>query len=58
MTFTYFCVGLVVFLLVLAVTWMFSEYIYNDSDYLMGWIISSTGFAICLTLLLIQNDII
>lgn len=58
MTFTNLCVFIVLFAAILAVTWMIGEYIYNDCDYIMGWIISTFGFAICLTWLLIQNGII
>lgn len=68
MTITQFCVGFVICLAILIVTFLFCAFcawITSDGcglDILeaiwFGWIFSSVGCGICLTILLVQNGII
>ena len=57
MEFAYFCTGIVLFACIMAVGYMLGE-MCNDCDFLMGWLFSSIGFAICLIILLIDHGII
>lgn len=56
MNFSQFCVMLVLWAVMVLVT-MLGDFILNDNA-CTGWIVSTLGFAVCLTLLLIQNGII
>jgi len=65
MTFTQFCVGLVITVLVFVVAFLigliFCEMFHYDRDeqfYFGAWLVSSIGFGICLTMLLYQNGVI
>ena len=62
MTFTVFCVGFVICLGLFIVTgligWFMSVSSDGDGIAIGGWIFSTFGFAICLTILLYQNGII
>ena len=51
--FTKICVAIVVFALTLLVTWCLGYLSVKSDDYCTLWILSSLGFAICLTLLLV-----
>ena len=58
--FTKICVAIVVFAPTLLVTWCLG-YLNDksdDYDYCMPWILSSLGFAICLTLLLVWKGVV
>ena len=65
MLFTQFCVGLVITVLIGIVAFLisliFCAMFHTDRDeqiYFGGWLVSSIGFGICLTILLYQNGII
>ena len=56
--FTKICVAIVVFELTLLVTWCLGYLNDKSDDYCMPWILSSLGFAICLTLLLVWKGVV
>ena len=63
MTFTAFCVGFVILVIICAISAAIGFIMTGESreEYawaVMAWIISSTGFAVCFTILLYQNGII
>ena len=56
--FSSFCVGVVLWALILAITYFIGVIMENDDSYTFSWILSSVGLSICLTIQLIQNGII
>ena len=52
--FVLFCVGIVISLFVIGVTYVISL-IFDDGDYVSVWLFSSLGFGLCLTIILYQN---
>lgn len=59
MTFTNMCVGLVICILVLIVSGVFSALASTtDDSTFLGWVVSSIGFGSCLTILLVEHGII
>jgi len=59
-TFSCFAIGFLITIIVFVVSGVFGLILGTDNaDRLLGsWLISSVGFGICLTILLIQNGII
>ena len=65
MAFTQFCVGLVITILVGVAVFVMSlilcgmfHYDRDEQIYFGGWLVSTIGFGVCLTILLYQNGII
>lgn len=65
MTFANFCVGIVVLLVILVTTFQTGYVFYwlndecDETDiFVGGWMLSSIGLAICLTVILVQNGIV
>lgn len=60
MTFSSFCVGLVITILIAAVTLLLDNILSdsNNENGMFAWIINSLGFGVCLTILLYQNGVI
>lgn len=59
-TFEMCCVCVVIILLIAVITALSGFVMVDDYDsfYLAGWILSSIGFGICLTILLYQNGVL
>ena len=61
MTFSIACVGIVIVLLILIGTCFIGIVSGSDDDrsgFIIAWVLSSIGFGVCLTALLVQNGII
>lgn len=61
MTFSIACVGIVIVLLILISTCFIGIVSGSDDDrsgFIIAWVLSSIGFGVCLTALLVQNGII
>ena len=65
MDFVQFCVGVVITILVFLITLLLSlvttgisNFTKDENIYFGGWLFSTFGFGICLTVLLYQNGII
>lgn len=56
--FVVYCVGFVITLAIMVVTFLL-DWIVTDDDFcgIFAWGISSLGFGICLTILLMQNGV-
>lgn len=57
------CVGVVLFLFIMVVTFMFgwlSAFIYDDDDMttFWAWVTTSVCLAVCLVIIFVQNNII
>lgn len=60
MTFSSFCVGCIIIIIIAAVTFLLDRILSfdtNDSGF-YSWLINSIGFGVCLTILLYQNGVI
>lgn len=60
MTFSIFCVGLVIIVAILGITGVLSYVMSDDTDetFLVGWFINGVCLSVCLTILLYQNGML
>ena len=61
MSFTIFCVGLVIIVAILGISSLLSFLMSDctgDEMYMTGWLINGICFGVCLTILLYQNGIL
>lgn len=60
MSFSIFCVGIVIVFAVFVISYLMSRIAWGSSvdDFAGLWAVSSIGFGICITILLYQNGVI